>query len=155
VKRLQPTFPLRYTFLDENINRFYKSEAKWSTIFEWAGGISIFLACLGLFGLAALSAANRTLEIGIRKILGADLPSIVYVLSGDFLKIVCIAFLVASPLAWYFLHKWLEAYPYRVQIGWGIFAFTGLGVILIALLTVGYQAIRTGMANPVKSLRTE
>ena len=155
VKRLQPTFPLRYTFLDENINRFYKSEAKWSTIFEWAGGISIFLACLGLFGLAALSAANRTLEIGIRKILGADLPSIVYVLSGDFLKIVCIAFLVASPLAWYFLHKWLEAYPYRVQIGWGIFAFTGLGVILISLLTVGSQAIRTGMANPVKSLRIE
>ena len=155
-KKLQPGFPLRYSFLDENIDRFfYKSESKWSSIFGWAGGISIFLACLGLLGLAALAAVNRTHEIGIRKILGAPLSGIVYVLSIDFFKLVGIAFLIASPIAWYFLHKWLQAYPYRIHIGWEVFAATGFATALIALITVTSQAVRAGLANPVSSLRSE
>jgi putative ABC transport system permease protein len=150
-----PDLPLKYDFLDESLNRFYKSESRWSNIVGWAGGISIFLAGLGLFGLAALAAVNRTKEIGIRKILGASLTSVVGLLSKDFLKLVFIALLVASPLAWYFMHKWLQDFAYRINISWIVFAAAAIFGLAIALFTVGLQAIRVGLRNPVKSLRTE
>ncbi len=150
-----PDIPFQYSFLDEKLDNFYKSEARWGNIVGWAGGISIFLACLGLFGLAALTAANRTKEIGIRKVLGASVPVIVQLLSKDFLKLVMIALLIATPLAWYFMNKWLQDYAYRINIHWGVFAITGFVALIIAFLTISFQAIKTAIANPVKSLRTE
>jgi putative ABC transport system permease protein len=128
---------------------------RWSRIIGWASGISIFLACLGLLGLAALAALNRTREIGIRKVLGASIPNIIGLLSKDFLKLVFIAIVIASPLAWYFMSKWLQDFAYRINIGWIVFLIAGLSVATLALLTISLQTIRTAMANPVKSLRTE
>ncbi|MFI5131565.1 MAG: FtsX-like permease family protein, partial [Chitinophagales bacterium] len=147
--------PFKYSFLDESLNNFYKSERKWSNIIGWAGGISVFLACLGLFGLAALAAINRTKEIGIRKVLGASLPVIVKLLSKDFLKLVLLALVIAGPFAWYFMNKWLEDFAYRISIGWWIFLAAGSMAIVIAFITIGFQAVKAGIANPVKSLRTE
>ena len=153
--RVEPVLPFRYTFLDESLNNFYKSEQRWSNIVGWAGGISIFLACLGLLGLTALAAVNRTKEIGIRKVLGASVLSIVGLLSKDFVKLIIIALIIATPVSWYFMHKWLDGFAYRVNIGWMVFAATGLFALLIALITIGVQALKAGVANPVKSLRTE
>ena len=147
--------PFKYSFLDENLDNFYKSERKWSSIIGWAGGISVFLACLGLFGLAALAAINRTKEIGIRKVLGASLPGIVTLLSKDFLKLVLLALVIAAPLAWYFMNQWLQDFAYRISIGWWIFLAAGALAIMVAFVTIGFQAVKAGVANPVKSLRTE
>ncbi|MBS1596924.1 MAG: ABC transporter permease [Bacteroidetes bacterium] len=154
-KNLVAEYPFKYSFLDEDLDRFYKSEQKWSSIVGWAGGVSIFLACLGLFGLAALAAINRTKEIGIRKVLGASVFNITNLLSKDFLKLIIIALLIASPIAWYFMQKWLQDYAYRINIGWWVFASTGIVALIIASMTIGYQAIKAAFANPVKSLRTE
>ncbi|HYF33525.1 MAG TPA: ABC transporter permease [Chitinophagaceae bacterium] len=154
-KSVVPDLPFKYSFLDEDLDRFYRSESRWSSIVGWAGGISIFLACLGLFGLAALSVINRTREIGIRKVLGASVEGIVGLLSKDFLKLVIIAFVIASPLAWYFMNKWLEDFAYRTHITAWIFIIAGISAIAIALITVSVQALKAAVANPVKSLRTE
>jgi putative ABC transport system permease protein len=152
---LVPDLPFNYSFLDEDLDNFYKAEVRWGRIIGWAGGISIFLACLGLFGLAALAAVNRTKEIGIRKVLGASLSSIVKLLAEDFLRLIIIAFLIATPLAWYFMHKWLQDFAFRITIpAWIFIASSGLAIV-IALITIGSQAIKAGVANPVKSLRTE
>jgi putative ABC transport system permease protein len=150
-----PDLPFKYAFLDESLDNFYKAEQRWSNIIGWAGGISIFLACLGLFGLAALSAVNRTKEIGIRKVLGASLPGIVRLLSKDFLKLVLVALIIAAPLAWYFMNQWLQDFAYRIAIGWWIFIIAGSLALAIAFVTIGLQAVKAGLANPVKSLRTE
>jgi putative ABC transport system permease protein len=154
-KSFVPDYPFKYSFLDEDLDRFYKSEEKWSSIVGWAGGISIFLACLGLFGLAALAAVNRTKEIGIRKVLGASVPIIVRLLSKDFLILVIIALLIASPIAWYFMNKWLLDYAYRINISWWVFAITGAVTVLIAFITISFQAVKVAVANPVNSLRSE
>lgn len=154
-KSVVPDLPFKYSFLDEDLDRFYKSESRWSSIVGWAGGISIFLACLGLFGLAALAVINRTREIGIRKVLGASVQGIVGLLSKDFLKLVIVAFIIASPLAWYFMNEWLQDFAYRIEITGWIFIIAGVSAVLIALITVGMQALRAATANPVKSLRTE
>jgi len=147
--------PFRYSFLDESLDNFYKTERKWSSIIGWAGGISVFLACLGLFGLAALAVVNRTKEIGIRKVLGASLPVIVKLLAKDFLKLVIIALLIAAPVVWYFMSKWLQDFAYRINISWWIFLLGGFAAVSIALLTVGFHAVKAAIANPVESLRTE
>src|SRR4029079_10348188 len=154
-KSLVADLPFRYNFLDESLDNFYKAERKWSSIIGWAGGISVFLACLGLFGLASLTAVNRTKEIGIRKVLGASLPGIVKLLSKDFLKLVVFALVIAAPLAWYFMHKWLQDFAYRISIGWWIFIAAGSLALIIAFITIGFQAVKAGIANPVKSLRME
>jgi putative ABC transport system permease protein len=150
-----PDLPFKYDFLDESLNKFYKGEQRWSNIVGWAGGISIFLACLGLFGLAALAAVNRTKEIGIRKVLGASVTSIIGLMSKNFLKLVIIAIIIASPLAWYFMNKWLQDFAYRINIGWLVFLIAGLSAATLALVTISLQAIKAAMANPVKSLRSE
>lgn len=150
-----PGMPFNYSFLDENLNRFYASETRLGGILAWAGGVSIFLACLGLFGLAVLAATNRMKEIGIRKVLGASVPGIVGMLSKDFLKLVVIALVIASPLAWYFMNRWLQDYAYRIDISWVVFALTGVVALLIALVTVSVQGLKAAGANPVDSLRTE
>jgi putative ABC transport system permease protein len=150
-----PDVPLQYNFLDEKLDAFYKAEKRWSSIVGWAGGISIFLACLGLFGLAALATVNRVKEIGIRKVLGASVTSILALISKDFLKLIAVALLIASPVAWYFMNKWLQNFVYRIDIGYTVFIVAGVFAILIALLTICSQAIKAAIANPVKSLRTE
>ncbi|PWU03658.1 MAG: ABC transporter permease [Bacteroidetes bacterium] len=153
--KIAPDFPFKYSFLDEDLDRFYKSEERWSNIVGCAGGVSIFLACLGLLGLAALAVINRTKEIGIRKVLGASVSHIVSIISEDFLKLVLIALAIASPLAWWLMHKWLQDYPYRINISWWIFGISGSIILLVALATISVQAIKAGLRNPVKSLRTE
>ncbi|HWC55094.1 MAG TPA: FtsX-like permease family protein, partial [Chitinophagaceae bacterium] len=150
-----PELPLKYDFLDESLNRFYKSEARWSNVIGWAGGIAIFLACLGLFGLTALAAVNKTKEIGIRKVLGASSIRIVALLSKGFVRLLLLALLIASPLAWYFMNKWLQNFAYRISIGWWVFIIAGSLALLIAFITISFQAIKAAVANPVKSLRTE
>ena len=152
---LVPQLPFKYSFLDEDLAKFYADEQKINSVVGIAGGISIFLACLGLFGLAALAAINRTKEIGIRKVLGASVGSIVNLLSKDFLKLIAIALIIASPIAWFLMSTWLQDYAYRISIGWTVFLFAGIFVAGIALLTISVQAIKAAAANPVKSLRTE
>jgi putative ABC transport system permease protein len=154
-KKLAPGLTMQYSFLDEDFDRFYKSEERWSRIIGSAGAISIFLACLGLLGLASLAAVNRTREIGIRKVLGASIFTITGLLTKDFLKLVAIAFVIAAPLTWFGMSKWLESYAYRTELNGLTFLSAGLAVAMLAFFTIGFHAVKKGVANPVKSLRTE
>ena len=154
-KRLFPFQPYKYDFKDDQNAEQYEREAKWKQILTFGGILTIFISCIGLFGLATLSAEKRTKEIGIRKVLGASVALIAGKLSGDFLKLIMIATVVASPLAWWVMNKWLQNYPYRISISWWMFVITAIGVLLIALITISFQAIKAAGANPVKSLRTE
>lgn len=154
-KKLFPISPYSYTFKSEDNLKSYESEARWRQIIFFSALITIFVSCIGLFGLSVLSAEKRTKEIGIRKVLGASVKSIASTLSFDFLKLVTISLLIAVPAVWMASHKWLENYPYRITLGWWIFLSGCLIVVFIALLTVGFQAIRAATANPVKSLRSE
>jgi putative ABC transport system permease protein len=154
-KKLFPFQPYKYAFKDALNAEQYERESKWKQILTFGGILTIFISCIGLFGLATLSAQKRTKEIGIRKVLGASVALIAGKLSGDFLKLILIATIIASPLAWWVMNKWLENYPYRINISWWMFGITGIGVLLIALITVSFQAIKAAGANPVKSLRSE
>lgn len=154
-KKLVPGIPVKYSFLSNDLDNFYKSEARWSKIIGWAGGISVFLSCLGLLGLAALSAVNRTKEIGIRKVLGASAISILKLLSFDFLKLVFIAIVIASPLSWYLMNKWLNSFAYRAEVGPAVFAVSALIALTTALFTVFLQSLKAARNNPVHSIRTE
>jgi putative ABC transport system permease protein len=147
--------PFDYFFVDENYNRQYQAERQFGEIFTTASFLAIFIACLGLFGLAAFTAEQRTKEIGIRKVLGANILQITTLLSKDFLKLVLIAFIIASPIAYYGINKWLENFAYKTDISWWIFALAGVSAIGIALITVGWQSIKAAVANPVTSLRSE
>ncbi|MBA4850867.1 ABC transporter permease [Emticicia sp. BO119] len=154
-KKLFPINSYDYKFVEaENLKR-YESEAKWKQIMMFGAVLTIFISCIGLFGLATLSAEKRTKEIGIRKVLGASVSSIVQLLSKDFLKLVSLSFIFAFPLAFYAAQEWLKNYPYRISISASIFIVTAIVTIMIALLTVGGQAIRAALMNPVKSLKTE
>ena len=154
-KRLFPASPFTYTFKSEENFKNYQAEQKWKQIMLFSAVLTIFISCIGLFGLSVLSAERRTKEMGIRKVLGASVNQVVTVLSRDFVKLVILALLIAIPLSWFAANKWLQNYPYRIPLNWQIFAIAGILVIFIALATVSFQAIRTAMANPVKSLRTE
>ena len=150
-----PEYPIEYKFLDENFEEMYHAEDKLKSLL-WAFTIvAIFVGCLGLFGLAAYAAERRTKEIGIRKVLGASVEGLVVLLSKDFVKLVLVALVIASPVAWWLMHQWLQDFAYRINISWWIFLTAAVIAILIALLTVSYQAIRAASANPVKNLRTE
>jgi putative ABC transport system permease protein len=152
---LVPDEPFTYSFLDESFNKTYLAEEKTGQILGLFAGLTIFVACLGLFGLATFMAEQRTKEIGVRKVLGASVPSIVGLLSQDFLKLVVIAILLASPVAWYAMSTWLQAFAYKIDIQWWIFLLAGLLAIGIALLTVSFQSIKAALMNPVRSLRAE
>ncbi len=147
--------PFTYSFLDDRYNNTYKAEQNIGAILGIFAGLTIFVACLGLFGLATFTAEQRTKEIGIRKVLGADVKGLVSLLSKDFLKLVLIAFAIASPAAWYVMHWWLQGFAYRINISWLIFAAAGTAVVIITLITVSYQSIKAALMNPVKSLKTE
>jgi putative ABC transport system permease protein len=150
-----PATPFDYTFLDDTVQHQYESEITMSHIIDAFTGMAIVISCLGLFGLAAFSAEQRTKEIGIRKVLGASTGGIVRLLSGDFVRLVAIAFVIATPVAWWAMHQWLQAFTYKVTIAWWMFALAGLSAIVIALGTVSFQAIKAAVMNPVKGLRSE
>jgi putative ABC transport system permease protein len=141
--------------VNDNYNRQYKTEQQYSIIFTIASGLAIFIACLGLFGLATFTVEQRTKEIGIRKVMGATIAQIATLLSKEFLVLVVIAIAVATPLAWWAMNNWLQQFAYRMEITVWIFAFAGSIAVIIALLTVGSQAIKAAASNPVKSLRSE
>lgn len=150
-----PDFVYDYKFLDEKIGGFYKQENQLAQLYKIFAAIAIFLSCLGLYGLASFMAVQRIKEVGIRKVLGASAANIVYLFSKEFIILITIAFVIASPIAWYYMYTWLQNYVYRISIGWYLFAIGGLAAILIALATISFQAIKAARANPVKSLRTE
>ena len=154
-QKFDPDNAFEYTFLDEGFARQYEADARLGSIFGYFSLLAVAIACLGLFGLAAFSAERRTKEIGVRKVLGASITGIVALLSKDFLRLVLIGFVVASPLAYFGMSRWLESFAYRTEISGWIFLVAGLLALAIALLTVGYQAVRAALADPVKSMRYE
>lgn len=150
-----PNYVYEYQFLDDKIAGFYKQENQLSQLYKIFAAIAIFLSCLGLYGLASFMAVQRIKEVGIRKVLGATSGSIVYLFSKEFILLITIAFVIATPVAWYFMNQWLQDFVYRISISWWLFIIGGASSILIALVTVSFQAIKAAIANPVKSLRSE
>lgn len=150
-----PHRPFLYKFLDEDFNRQYQADFRFRKLFTIFSCLAIFIACLGLFGLASYTAEQRTKEIGIRKVLGASVANVVILLSKDFVKLVMIAIIIASPVAWYAMSRWLEDFAYRIELQWWVFALAGITAVIVALLTVSGQSIKVAVTNPVKSLRNE
>jgi putative ABC transport system permease protein len=153
--KFSPEYPLEYKFLDDNFEQMYNSEDKLTSLLWIFTGMAVFVGCLGLLGLAAYTAERRRKEVSIRKVLGASVQGMVFLLSKDFIKLVMISLLIASPIAWYFMHQWLTDFAYRIDISWWIFVLTAAIAIGIAFLTVSFQAIKAATGNPVKSLRAE
>jgi putative ABC transport system permease protein len=153
--RYFPDYIFEYSFLDQDIATFYQQENQLSILYKLFSGIAIFISCLGLYGLISFMAVQRNKEIGIRKVLGAPVRNILFLLSKEFTILIAIAFLIATPIAWYFMHQWLQQYTYRISIGLWFFVATIVGSLVIAWMTVGYTAIKAALANPVKSLRSE
>jgi putative ABC transport system permease protein len=153
--KLNPNEPFEYSFLDQDFQKNYVAEERLASIIRYFTIIAIFISCLGLFGLTTFSVEQRIKEIGIRKVLGASTTGIVSLLSKDFLKLVIIAFVIAAPIAWWAMNKWLQAFAYRAPVQWWIFALAGSMALLIAFATMSFQAIKAAIANPVKNLRTE
>jgi len=154
-KKYNPEFPFEYHFIDEEYARKFQDEKRTAVLAAFFSGLTIFISCLGLFGLATYMAETRIKEIGVRKVLGASVTGITFLISKDFLRLVFISFLIAAPVAWWSMATWLKNYPYRVSIHWWVFALAGGISFLIALVTISYQAIRAALANPVNSLRAE
>ena len=154
-KQMAPGQPFSYQFMDDSFENMYRAEQRIGTIALTFAALAILIACLGLFGLAAFMAEQRTKEIGVRKVLGASITSIIGLLSKDFLRLVLIAIVIASPLAWYAMSQWLKDFAYRIDIEWWMFALAGLVAVGIALLTVSFQSVKAALMNPVKSLRSE
>jgi len=154
-KQFNPGFPFKYYFTDDEIANRYKAEYTVSRLSRYFAFLAIFISCLGLFGLVTFTAEQKTKEIGIRKVLGASVTGIVGMLSKDFLTLVVIAAVIAFPIAWWAMHRWLNDFAYRVNIGWWVFVVAGVVALLIALLTISFQSVKAAIANPAKSLRTE
>jgi ABC-type antimicrobial peptide transport system permease subunit len=154
-KQYNPQYPFEYHFADEEYAKKFEEEKLTGTLAALFGGLTVFIACLGLFGLAAYMAENRIKEIGVRKVLGASVSNIATLLSRDFVMLVLISIVFATPVAWWAMDKWLKGYEYHTSIDWMVFAAAGIIAVAIALLTVSFQAIKAAVANPVKSLRTE
>jgi putative ABC transport system permease protein len=153
--KLAPGQPFQYSFLDEDFGRMYSSEQRLGKIFVVFAGLAIVIACLGLFALTSFTAEQRTKEIGIRKVLGASITSIVVLLSKEFGKLIIIAFIIASPLAWYAVSWWLKGYIYKVEVGFLVYLLAGLLSFAVAWITMGYQSIKAATSNPINSLRSE
>ncbi|MGV3558646.1 ABC transporter permease [Larkinella arboricola] len=154
-KTAVPQRPFDYYFLDQAFDKQYRAEERFGKLFLYFSGLAIFIACLGLFGLTSYTTVQRTKEIGVRKVLGASVPSIVLLLSKDFLKLVLIAVILAAPVAWWAMDTWLRDFAYRINVEWWILVLAGVLAIAIAFLTVSFQSIKAALTNPVKSLRTE
>ncbi len=154
-KQMYPAATFKYQFYDESLALLYAKDQQTATLVNTAMAITIFISCIGLFGLALFTAEKRSKEISIRKILGASISDITIMLSKDFVKLVILSLAIASPIAWYFMNQWLQTFAYRIGVSWWIFVLAGTSAIMIALLTVSFQAIKAAVANPVRSLRTE
>ena len=154
-KKVNPKFPFTYRFSDQEFAKLYESEQLVSKLSNYFAFLGIFISCLGLFGLATFATAQRRKEIGVRKVLGASVTSICFLLANDFLRVVALAMLVAFPVAWLVMNKWLQNFVYKIDIEWWMFALAGFLTVGIAMLTVSYQSIRSALVNPVKSLRME
>ncbi len=154
-KQITNNYPFEYTFLDHTISKMYETDLRWQRTIQASCFFAIFIACMGLFGLSSINATNRTKEIGIRKVLGASVKDIVAMLSSDFLVMVFLSIVIAAPIAWWVMSRWLEDFTYRIDITWWMFAIIGISALLIALATVSFQAIKVALGNPIKSLRTE
>jgi len=154
-KKIVPSVPFTYSFADEDYAKKFTAEEQIGKLTRFFSALAIFISCLGLFGMAMFMAEQRTKEIGVRKVLGATVFTLWRLLSKDFVALVIISLIIAAPMAWYFMSKWLQSYQYRTPISWWVFAMTGISALLITLLTVSYQSIKAAVANPVKSLRSE
>jgi len=154
-KKVGPGQPFSYSFLDDRFENMYEAEQRVGQIAFTFAGFAIFVASLGLFGLAAFTAEQRTKEIGVRKVMGASIPSIIVLLSKEFGKLILISFAIAVPISWYFMEGWLQDFYYRIDIGPGVFVLAGAITLLIAWITMSWQSIRAAVANPVDSLRSE
>jgi putative ABC transport system permease protein len=154
-QRINPATPFEYSFMDQDFQRAYEHDYRTARIIGIFTALTIFIACLGLFGLAAFTAEQRVKEIGIRKVLGSSVSGIAALLSKDFIRLVMLSIIIASPLAAWAMHRWLQDFAYRIPLHWWFFFIAGILAISIALLTVSFQAIRAALANPVKSLRAE
>src|SRR5882724_1781555 len=155
IKKDNPAYPFTYTFIDEQFNAIFKGEFLVGKLAGVFAALAIFISCLGLFGLAAYTAERRTREIGIRKVLGASVTGITRLLTWDFLGLVFISTLVAFPVAWWAMHRWLQGYAYRTTISWWVFIVAGLAAMLIALVTISFQSVKAALSNPLKNLRSE
>jgi hypothetical protein len=154
-KQVYPDGDFWSGFFDEDLAKWYTQEQNISSLLQWATGLAVLISCLGLLGLVMYITIQRTKEIGVRKVLGASVSQLVAMLSKDFVQLVLIAFVIAVPLAWIVMNKWLESFAYRTTISWWIFAVTGILMIVVAFITLSFQTIKAAIANPVKSLRTE
>jgi putative ABC transport system permease protein len=154
-RQLAPDQPFKYIFLDDNLKAQYENEKRAGEVFAIFSGLAIIIACVGLFGLAAYTAGLRTKEIGIRKVMGASVPSVIFLLSKDFTRLILISFVLATPFAWYMMNNWLQGFAYRVELGVGVFLLAGLTALLISWITVSYQSIKAAIVNPIISLRSE
>ena len=154
-QQLNPAYPFEYSFLDEDLANLYKGEQRIGSLFNIFAILAIFISCLGLYGLSAFIAEQRTKEIGVRKTLGASVFNIVYLLSTNFTRVVFIAIIIAIPIAWYSIHQWLQGFAYHIEIGWGVFAIGAFSALFIAICTVSFESVKSAVANPVKSLRSE
>jgi putative ABC transport system permease protein len=154
-RSLYPYQRFDYSFMDEDFDALYRTEQRMGQLFIVFTSLAILIACLGLFGLAAYAAEQRSREMAIRKVLGAEPSALVALLSKDFIKLVILSILIASPLAWFVMQKWLQGFAYRQNMQWWMFAWTGAGALLIAFTTIGYQSIKAAIANPINSLRSE
>jgi len=153
--QVYPDNVFEFQFLDAKVANFYRQERRMSSLYTVFAALSIFLSCLGLYGLASFMAVQRLKEVGVRKVLGASMQSVVYLFSKEFILLIGIAFLIAAPLSWYFLHQWLQNFQYRINISWWVFLLGGLASLTVALLTVSYKAVKAAQTNPVKTLRSE
>ena len=154
-KKYFPTALFDYNFMDEQIGEQYAAEKRFAKIFLYFSVLSLLIACLGLYGLTAYSASQKVKEIGVRKVLGATVNNLAFMLSRDFLKLVLLAFVIGVPIAWYIMNNWLTDFAYRIDISWWMFGAAGLLVLVMAIVTVSFQVIKAAVANPIKSLRTE
>ena len=154
-RKLNPAYPFSYNFVDQDIAQLYAAEQRLGHLFNIFAGLAIFISCLGLYGLSAFIVEQHTREIGVRKVLGASVFNIVYLLSTGFTRLILIAILIATPIAWLVINSWLEGFAYHIDVNWMIFAFASIAALVVAWLTVSYESIKAATANPVNSLRAE
>jgi putative ABC transport system permease protein len=153
--KLNPAYPFSYGFIDQELASQYKGEQQMGSLFNIFAGLAIFISCMGLYGLSAFMAEQRTKEIGVRKVLGASVVSVVYMLSTSFTRLILVAVLIAVPIAWYAMNQWLQGFAYHVQVSWIVFVIASLAALAVAWITISYESVKAAVANPVTSLRSE
>jgi putative ABC transport system permease protein len=152
---LNPAYPFKFDFIDQELSKLYKGEQQMGNIFNLFAGLGIFISCLGLYGLSAFMAEQRTKEIGVRKVLGASVVNLVYLLSSGITRLILIAIVIAIPLSWYAVNSWLSGFAYHINAGWLVFFIASVAALGIAWITVSYESVKAATVNPIKSLRTE